>query len=211
MQEESHPENMAAAPQEETAQRANREPAAQPAPEPQDPRARFQNAVAAKQQVGDDPEDDLWSGSYSYLAMIGTWVIAGVLSLVAIIGGPFFSLPILPTLGIVLLVWIVLAGLYGYRRYSVHYALTSQRIIHAAGLLWRTNDRVELIDVDDVTFRQGPVERMLGVGTIIIASSDRTTPELILPGIENAREVADMIDDARRKERRSRGLHIESV
>lgn len=174
------------------------------------PKERFERAVAEKQS-GDVPENDLWSGSYSHLAMIGTWVVGGVGSLLALFLLPALSLSLWSTLGLLVLAWLVMLGVYAYRRYSVHYRLTCQRLIHAAGLLWRTNDRVELIDVDDVTFRQGPVERMFGVGTIIVTSSDRSTPELVLPGIENVREVADLIDDARRKERRSRGLHIESV
>ena len=175
-----------------------------------DPRSRFEQAVASK-QGGDDPEDELWSGSYSHLAMIGSWIGGGIASLIALVALPMAGLGFLVVLGLVLLLWIMLVGYYFYRRLSVHYRLTSQRLIHAAGLLWRTNDRVELIDVDDVTYRQGPVERVFGVGSILVSSSDRTTPELVLPGIENAREVADLIDDARRKERRSRGLHIEAV
>lgn len=183
---------------------------------PEDPRDRFQQAVASK-QVGaddDDQEDDLWSGSYSHLAMIGSWVGGAVATVAAVVVGLLASLSgsgWLILLVIVGLMWLALAGWYAYRRFSVHYQLTTQRLIHEAGLLWRTVDRVELIDVDDVTYRQGPVERLFSVGTIVVTGSDRTTPELRLPGIENVREVADTIDDARRKERRSRGLHIEAV
>jgi hypothetical protein len=72
-------------------------------------------------------------------------------------------------------------------------------------------DRIEVIDIDDVTYEQGLVQRMLGVGTIRIASSDRTHPELVLSGIDGVQQVADTIDDIRRKERRKRGLHIESI
>jgi len=180
-----------------------------------DPRDRFRQAVAHKQSGPDgDPEDDLWAGSYSHLAMIGSWVGGGVATVAAIVIALLVSASgaaWLWVLGGIVLMWIALAAWYGYRRLSVHYKLSTQRLITEAGLLWRTVDRVELIDVDDVTYRQGPVERLLGVGTIIVASSDRSTPQLALPGIENVREVADLIDDARRKERRSRGLHIESV
>lgn len=177
------------------------------------PRERFQQAAAEKQKP-DEPEHDLWSGSYSHLAMIGSWVGAGVLSVAAVVVGLLMTLGgtgWLVLFGLVVLAWLYLGGLYMYRRLSVSYRLTTQRLIHEAGLLWRTVDRVELIDVDDVTYRQGPVERLFGVGTILISSSDTTTPELELPGIEDAREIADTIDDARRKERRSRGLHIEAV
>jgi hypothetical protein len=62
-----------------------------------------------------------------------------------------------------------------------------------------------------VTVQQGPVERMLGVGSVRIVSSDQSTPEFHLIGIEDVRTVAGLIDDARRKERRKRGVHIESI
>lgn len=193
--------------QEPTAEASTRVPAS-------DPRERFKEAVASKQADGEDPEDDLWAGSYSHLAMIGTWITGGVLTIAAIVIAALFNASAAAwsaVFGGIVLGWIAAASWYGYRRLSVHYRLSTQRLIHESGLLWRTVDRVELIDVDDVTYRQGPVERLLGTGTIHVSSSDRTTPQLDLPGIQNVRDVADTIDDARRKERRSRGLHIESV
>ena len=187
-----------------------------PDPTPADAttRERFQQAAADRQSRAHEPEAPLWSGSYSHLAMIGTWVGGAIVTIAAVVlaaltgaaGGVW--LMVLSGIG---LMWLALAAWYGYRRLSVHYKLSTQRLVHENGLLWRTVDRVELIDIDDVTYRQGPVERLLGVGTIVIASSDKTNPELLLPGIEHVSKVADMIDDARRKERRSRGLHIESV
>ncbi len=75
----------------------------------------------------------------------------------------------------------------------------------------RVTDRIEVIDIDDVTYEQGIVQRMLGVGTIRMSSSDRSHPELVLSGIDGVERVADMIDDIRRKERRKRGLHIEAI
>ena len=50
-----------------------------------------------------------------------------------------------------------------------------------------------------------------GVGTIRIRSSDVTDPQITLPGIENGAEIARAMDNARRKERMRRGLHVESV
>ncbi|QDT67865.1 Bacterial membrane flanked domain protein [Planctomycetes bacterium MalM25] len=188
--------------------------ASHPAPPRESPRDRFKQAAADRQ--GDDHEDEetLWTGSYSHLGMIGTWIGGAVATVAAIVIGLLISLSgtaWLWLIGAIGLMWLGLAALYGYRRLSVHYTLTTQRLLTEMGILWRTMDRVELIDVDDVIYRQGPVDRLLGVGTIVVTSSDRTTPELDLPGIENVREVADAIDDARRKERRSRGLHIEAV
>lgn len=177
-------------------------------------RDRFRYAAANRQQGGES-EQALWEGSYSPKAMIGSWIAAGVATLVAIVCGVLFlqdvamGWPIL--LGLVVLMWIVLVLSYLYRKFSVGYALTTQRFIHHRGLLWRTTDRVELIDIDDIAVTQGPVERLLDCGTIRVTSSDKTHPELLMPGIDEVRQVASIIDDERRKERRRRGLHIESV
>lgn len=182
------------------------------------PKERFKQMAASKQNGAggdvDEEETHVWQGSYSHLAMIGTWIAGGLATVIAPVMALLMNLPgnyWLTLIGILALIWIGMWGLYAYRRYSVHYKLSSQRFVHESGLLWRTVDRVELIDIDDVTYVQGPVERAFSVGTIRLSSSDKTTPELALPGIANVREVADMIDDARRKERRSRGLHIEQV
>ena len=65
--------------------------------------------------------------------------------------------------------------------------------------------------MDDITFEQGLLERLVGVGTIRILSSDRTSPTIVLPGIEGVQQVAGVLDNARLAERRRRGLHIEQI
>ena len=121
-----------------------------------------------------------------------------------------------PLCWLIVLVLMVLPWLYYfavlcYRRLSVRYLLTTQRFIHERGILRRVNDRVEVLDMDDITFEQGLLERLMGVGTIRIASHDRTDPELVLRGIENVKEVTRLFDNARLAERRRRGLHVEQI
>ena len=72
-------------------------------------------------------------------------------------------------------------------------------------------NRIEVIDIDDVTVEQGLIERMFGVGTIRLLSSDTSDPKLFLRGIDDVKRVAAMIDDVRRDERRKRGMYIETV
>ena len=119
-------------------------------------------------------------------------------------------------------VWLVGAGLLVsvwaawlltmlYHKLSRHYVITTQRIKHRAGVFVRRVDRVEMIDVDDVTYRQGVVQSILGVGDIQIISSDSTHPKLTMRGLANVSRIADQIDDARRAERLKRGLHVEMI
>ena len=181
--------------------------------EPSSPRERFQ-AAAASAPDDDAPEEELWQGSYSKLAMIGSWVGAAIFTFglfaTAVVSG-FGGRGWLISLGIVVLVWSALAGRLLFLKLSRHYFLSNQRFVHEQGLLWRDIDRIEAIDIDDVSFTQGPVERLLGVGTIRLLSSDQSHPTMDLPGIENVRVVAALIDETRRQERRRRGLYVESV
>ena len=91
---------------------------------------------------------------------------------------------------------------------ALRYRLTTQRFIHEHGVLTRDIDRIEVIDIDDVSYRQTLIDRMVGVGTIRIESGDRSHPELVLRGIDDVQRVSDMIDAARREERVRRGIHI---
>jgi membrane protein YdbS with pleckstrin-like domain len=177
-------------------------------------RDEFLKAARSRREDVPDEESTVWEGNYSRWAMFGAWASAGAATLLVLIAAVAMA-PAAPALmvagGLVVVGWLLLLCYYGYRRYSVHYQLTTQRFIHQRGLLWRRTDRIELIDVDDVTFTQGPIERIFGVGKIRISSSDKTDPEIDLPGIDDVAHVAGQIDDLRRRERRRRGLHIEAV
>ena len=186
-------------------------------PESQSPaRDAFVAAASAKMDNSPaQPERSLWQGGYSPKAMYGTWAISAIVTIAAITLIAIFAMDvpnIWPIAGAVLIFWWVVAiGTYIYRRMSVHYELTTQRFVHQAGILVRRTDRIEVIDIDDVSYTQGIIQRMLGVGTIRLTGSDRTHPEMVLSGIDKVPEVASMFDDVRRSERRRRSLHIESV
>ncbi|MCA9103447.1 MAG: PH domain-containing protein [Planctomycetales bacterium] len=172
-------------------------------------RARGQQAAVNV----DLQERELWQGGYSPKAMVGKAVLAAVLSVVAI----GVAIAVGENVGwwialvVIAVVWLFLAGELAYRRLSVHYRATNIILYHESGILRRTTDRVELIDMDDISYTQGIVDRMLGVGTVTIRSSDVSDPVLRLVGIDDVREVAARLDNARREERMRRGLYIESV
>ncbi len=177
------------------------------------PAARMRQAAARAAGSGDQ-EEELWSGTYSPKAMIGTWIFVAILSCGAIAGWIIWMPPavwwlVLP--GIIVVIWGVPAVQLLYRRLSIHYQLTTRRFIHQSGLLQRVTDRIEVIDIDDITVEQGFIERLMGVGTIRVKSSDRTHPDFRLPGIENAQQVAAIFDNARLAERRRRSLHVEQI
>lgn len=172
-------------------------------------------APATRRVPTDDTEVELWVGNYSGKEMVINWVLGSIVTVAAIVIIAIFFMQVWQAwaigMGAVALMWAWLGLLLLYRKWSVAYRLTNQRFVHRHGLLAIRTDRIETIDIDDVAFTQGILERMMGVGTIRITSTDRSDPELILRGIDKVQEVASLMDGARRKERVRRGLHIEAT
>ena len=164
--------------------------------------------------AGEDAEQVLWDGRFSKLAMIGEWIGGAAATIAAVVVCLIVGVTTQVwwwVAGALAVLWIALLLRLLYKQLSIRYHLTNQRFIHERGLLWRTIDRIEAIDIDDIAVQQGPVERMLGIGSVRIGSSDASTPVFLVEGIEDVRRVATLIDDTRRKERRKRGVYVEQV
>jgi hypothetical protein len=194
----------------ETAKRAG----TSPSPVDETPLEKFKEAASPRMGAKEEAEVELWRGGYSPRAMIGNWVISGLIGVALIIAAIWlrdhsFWLWLLVIAAFVPALYNL--AVLGYRKLSVHYLLTNQRFIHESGFLRRVTNRIEVLDMDDITFEQGLIERMLNVGTIRIHSSDVSHPELFLRGIDNVAEISNLLDNTRRTERRKRGLHIESI
>ena len=176
---------------------------------------RFRQSVQSRQDEDDEQEDEMWKGRYSSKAMIGKWIMAALITIAMLVGvvmwGRDNGTLWLIWLCVTVVMWCGLWSFLKYRQWGCKYLLTTQRLIHEKGILKRITDRIEVIDIDDVTLEQGVIERFVGVGSVKVTSSDRSDPELWIVGIEDAKQVAGTIDDVRRRERRRRGLHIEAI
>lgn len=177
-------------------------------------RVRGNQGLGSRDDIAERDETALWRGSFSAKGLIHSWLMAILLTIVMPIGASMVSASTtewLVILTILALVWGGLGVFLAIQKLNVHYELTDQRLIHRSGILLRRTNRIELIDMDDVGHEQGLIERFFDVGTIEIASSDRSHPLIQLPGISNVEEIAMLIDDARRRERIRRGIHIEQI
>ncbi len=173
---------------------------------------RFREAASRGRDAG-EPEQTLWEGGYSPKAMLSRWVLSTVATAILLAGGVLWPRREvwLAIAAAIVLLWAYQALVLVARRWSVHYKLTNQRFIHELGVFRRVTDRIELIDVTDITFEQGVIDRISGVGTIHLSSNDRSHSELILTGIEDVTRVAGLIDETFRAERRRRGVLLENL
>ena len=115
-----------------------------------------------------------------------------------------------------LLVWGVLLAPVGvgllllarawYLVASTRYRLTNQRLFAQTGLIAKNLEEVELFRVKDVTLSQGVLDRLLGVGTVTVLSTDDTAPELDLAGIRDPLAAKEALRTAFRAARQREGL-----
>jgi membrane protein YdbS with pleckstrin-like domain len=89
---------------------------------------------------------------------------------------------------------------------TTRYRITNYRIDFERGILKKRIDTLELWHVDDISFEQGLLDRIMNVGSIIILSGDRTTPRLELHGIPNPRAIFDSLRQRVITVKRQRGV-----
>ena len=115
-----------------------------------------------------------------------------------------------------LLIWGVLLAPVGvglllllrawYLVASTRYRLTTQRLFAETGLIAKNLEEIELFRVKDVTLRQGVLDRLLGVGTVTVLSTDDTAPELALAGLRDPLAAKEALRTAFRAARQREGL-----
>lgn len=73
------------------------------------------------------------------------------------------------------------------------YSLTEDKIIVDSGLFITKQEEVLLYRVLDISVTRGILQRLSGLGTIVIVSSDKTTPTLKIKNIPRVQKVKDQI------------------
>ncbi len=81
------------------------------------------------------------------------------------------------------------------------YLLDAKRLKLCKGLLNTTEDDLLLYRVMDVTVRRSLAQRMAGLGTIILLSSDKTNPTLEVKNIKHVHAFKDALDERVESER----------
>ena len=96
-------------------------------------------------------------------AITGSSAVAGVI-LPLPLAGPLVALIIgLPAFG-----W---AAAYHVRRNRTHYILTNHNLTVEVGILARQSTHIPLAKIQDVTVRRTIMDRLIGVGTIVVESA----------------------------------------
>ena len=73
------------------------------------------------------------------------------------------------------------------------YSLSEDRLFISQGLLNIKDDEVLLYRVRDIDTSRSLWQRLFGVGTVTVMSSDKTMPNLVLKNIKNPVETKELI------------------
>ena len=90
--------------------------------------------------------------------------------------------------------------------------ITDERLIEEKGVLSKNTDELVLFRVKDIRLDQPFFLRLVGLSNVILMTSDRTNPTVIIPAIKdgkNLREQLRVAIDARRDKKRVRETDFE--
>jgi len=88
------------------------------------------------------------------------------------------------------------------------YVVTSERIKIITGFLSRNIENFELIRIQDIDYKQGIRERMLGIGDVVVRGHDPSDPTIVLRNIAHPEDVYEMLRKAWLDARNRHGLQF---
>lgn len=88
------------------------------------------------------------------------------------------------------------------------YALSDDRLFLETGALNIKDEETLLYRIRDISMSRSLWQRLFGVGTIRIASSDKSTPEIVLKNVRKPDEVKELIHENVEKVKINRRVRI---
>lgn len=96
-----------------------------------------------------------------------------------------------------LLCWLIVPVFYAVWKWielrCFKYEISNQRIRLHRGVLSRRVDSIELYRIKDATFVQPFLMRLVGIGNVVLSTSDTVSPGLLIHGVRNAEELREKI------------------
>jgi uncharacterized membrane protein YdbT with pleckstrin-like domain len=86
------------------------------------------------------------------------------------------------------------------------YEISEERIIETTGVFSRSTDETELYRVKDIRLEEPFFLRMFGLSTILLVTSDKTSPIITLSGVKNGNNLRKTLRDAVEARRDLKGV-----
>ena|SRR5689334_10707875 len=171
------------------------------------------DAVDLPHKPADDREEIYFQGSPMIRGELGKLIACSVIGLI-LIAVPFIwralqhdhQMPVWWVTLAFIVIGIVILSVPWFITKFIHYRISNYRIDFERGLMSKNIDTLELWHVEDISFHQSLLDRILGVGTITVISHDDTTPRLQLRSLPSARTIFDQLKQRIIAVKRQRGV-----
>lgn len=81
------------------------------------------------------------------------------------------------------------------------YSMTQEKLIIDTGFFSRKEDEIRLYRILDITLKRPLSQRIWGLGTIVLNTADKSSPEAEIKRIKHSKQVKEMLSDMVEKER----------
>jgi membrane protein YdbS with pleckstrin-like domain len=110
-------------------------------------------------------------------------------------------------LGLAVVFWLVIKAA---RLRTTRYQVTAQRIEWARGIFDRKVDNIDMFRVVDLKLRRSFFDWVLGIGIVVLTTTDKSDPEFVFERVRNCRRLYDVIKRASLEaDRGTRVVHLE--
>lgn len=92
------------------------------------------------------------------------------------------------------------------RRFT-YYALSGERLLIAKGVIFQSTDEVELYRIRDLKLIRGPIQRIFGIGSVHIVSTDHTGP-VVVPNVYRSDVLRERMRTHVEAQKTKRGMRI---
>ncbi len=147
----------------------------------------------------------VWRGRPSHWTNFGTYFFCLLLA-----AADVAAYLMLPERNPLILIGLALPALWALIRWikarSHVYEVTTERLRESCGVLSRRTEELELYRVRDYKVIEPLLLRLVGCGHLVIATADRTTPEIVIRAVHNVAELKEKVRTHTERMRQARGV-----
>lgn len=158
------------------------------------------------QQSQKNSEVTIFKGKPSQAVNLKTFSICGLIFILAMLGpgvinkmaqsSLFFyeNKDVLFTiLKIIFFIPILYAGVTWLKTHNHNYLISNERLKEQVGILSKVTNELELFRVKDITIEEPLFLRIFNCANIILDTSDKTTPIIVLTSIKNSEDLVNKL------------------
>jgi len=162
------------------------------------------------------PSQVLFTGQPTLWAIARTFLKGGVLLIIAAVL-VIFARHVEAVGAYLLVVGLILAlavaAVLFYKILQIrktYYTVSAERIEHSTGVFSQRIDNLDMFRVVDIKLRRSVFDRIVGVGTVTLTTTDKSHPEFVFQKVKNSHELYDIIKKASLSaDRKTNVIHME--